>query len=88
MTMLRLHIGAHKTATTYLQGLLDANQGRIARSDQSYWLNTQTRPPVAELLAEPAGRRVAKTLTKRMIRSVSPRRGRARYSDLPLDSVL
>jgi len=41
--LIYLHLGAHKTATTYLQDLMGQNQGRIAQSGRAYWLRKQIR---------------------------------------------
>ena len=42
--MIYLHLGAHKTATTYLQAILELNQGRIAAGGRAYWRIDQLRP--------------------------------------------
>jgi hypothetical protein len=47
-----LHLGAHKTATTYLQSLFAQNQGKIAIGGRAYWRLDQVRPLVANGLAE------------------------------------
>lgn len=47
--MIYLHIGVHKTATTYLQSLLAANQGRMAAAGRAYWILHQIRGILSEL---------------------------------------
>lgn len=42
--MIYLHLGVHKTATTYLQDLFELNQGRIAGAGRAYWTREQFRP--------------------------------------------
>lgn len=42
--MIRLHLGAHKTATTYLQELFTLNRGAIAEAGRAYWPLAQLRP--------------------------------------------
>lgn len=41
--MIYLHLGAHKTATTYLQDLLDLNRGKIWKAGVAYWPRQQIR---------------------------------------------
>lgn len=48
--MIYLHLGVHKTATTYLQDLLAANQGKMASIGRAYWALSQIRPALADLL--------------------------------------
>lgn len=43
---LYLHLGAHKTATTYLQDLLEANAARIAEAGRVYWRRDLVRPKI------------------------------------------
>lgn len=45
--MIRLHLGAHKTATTYLQELFALNRGRIAAAGRAYWLLAHIRSTIA-----------------------------------------
>lgn len=42
--MIYLHLGVHKTATTYLQDLFELNQGRIADAGRAYWTREHFRP--------------------------------------------
>lgn len=42
--MIYLHLGVHKTATTYIQDLFELNQGRIASAGRAYWTRGQFRP--------------------------------------------
>jgi len=63
---LRIHIGAHKTATTYIQSVLEANQGRMAQKGSVYWNLEQIRPPLAfglRSLNPSLARRVKSVLT-------------------------
>lgn len=48
--MIYLHLGAHKTATTYLQDLFALNQGRIARGGRGYWRLDQIRPVIRQAI--------------------------------------
>lgn len=66
---LRLHLGAHKTGTTYLQNLLEVNQGLIAASGQAYWPLAAVRTPIWQGLRETAARAQPgiKSLIKRKI---------------------
>lgn len=40
----RIHLGAHKTATTYLQSLLELNRGRLVSSGTVFWPLESVRP--------------------------------------------
>ena len=44
--MIRLHLGVHKTATTYLQELFALNRGRIAMAGRAYWPLIHLRPAI------------------------------------------
>jgi hypothetical protein len=55
--MIYLHLGVHKTATTYLQNLFAHNQGRIAIGGRAYWRLDELRPVLANGLAEARTRR-------------------------------
>lgn len=46
--VLRLHVGAHKTATTYLQSVLLSNMGNIARNGAIFWPTERTRPKIQD----------------------------------------
>lgn len=45
-SVIYLHLGAHKTATTYLQTRMAINQGRIYRAGRAYWPLEQLRPRI------------------------------------------
>jgi hypothetical protein len=50
--MIYLHVGLHKTATTYIQSLLAANQGKMAAVGRAYWILWQIRGVLQDLQAE------------------------------------
>lgn len=54
--MIRLHLGVHKTATTYLQDLFELNRGRIAAAGCAYWPLIYIRPVIAYSLWSAAQR--------------------------------
>ena len=43
---IRIHLGAHKTATTYLQDLLDHNRAALAARGVAYWPRKNARDPL------------------------------------------
>lgn len=45
--MIRIHLGVHKTATTYLQNLFELNRARIAAAGSAYWPVMHIRPALA-----------------------------------------
>lgn len=47
--MIYLHLGVHKTATTYLQELLLTNWGKMAANGRAFWPLTHIRPVLAQL---------------------------------------
>jgi hypothetical protein len=50
--MIYMHVGVHKTATTYLQSLLAANQGKMAAAGRAYWILWQIRGVLQDLQAD------------------------------------
>lgn len=67
--MIRLHLGVHKTATTYLQDLFELNRGRIALAGRAYWPLADVRPAMAfTIWADQAGRGLLGPLRRRALR--------------------
>lgn len=65
-----LHLGVHKTATTYLQSLLAHNQKLLASKERFYWTLEQLRRPIATAISEasPGG-----GLKSTLRRNIAPR---------------
>ncbi|WP_120077440.1 hypothetical protein [Aurantiacibacter odishensis] len=47
-----LHLGVHKSATTFIQHTLAHNQGAIYSGGRAYWTLEQCRPQIAQAIAE------------------------------------
>ena len=88
--MIYLHLGVHKTATTYLQDLFALNQGRIASAGRAYWRLDQIRGDIDLGMREAlAPRRGPRALAKRLLETPRPPLHRLRDKlDVAMDCIL
>ncbi|MEM7688756.1 MAG: hypothetical protein AAF291_07015 [Pseudomonadota bacterium] len=88
---IRIHVGAHKTATTYIQDTLALNQAASAASGTAYWTREQFRSALSSAISGEKARRKS-NLSSLAYRLLSQRRESverlAGFFDLDLDITI
>ena len=58
--VIRIHVGAHKTATTYIQDALALNQAASANARTAFWPRDMFRPALSSLIQAEKARRLSR----------------------------